>query len=232
MQALFTSLMHAVEGAPVVAMAAAVAWGILSIVLSPCHLAGIPLIVGYIDQQGRMGARRAFAISLLFSLGILVTIVAIGVVTAAAGRMMGDLGRWGNYGVSAIFFLTGLHLLGAINLPLPQAAQPRFRRKGLLAAFVLGLVFGVALGPCTFAYMAPMLGVAFRLASSNLAYGILLLMLYGVGHCSVIVFAGTSVEWVQRYLNWNEQSAGATMLRRTCGVLVLLGGLYLVYAAR
>jgi len=36
------------------------------------------------------------------------------------------------------------------------------QRKGLLAAFLLGLVFGIALGPCTFAYMAPMLAVAFR----------------------------------------------------------------------
>ncbi len=232
MEQIFTALTRAVEGTPAIAMTAAVAWGILSIVLSPCHLASIPLIVGFIDQQGQMTTRRAFAISLLFSLGILITIGVIGAVTAAAGRMMGDVGRWGNYGVAVIFFAVGLYLLGVINLPLPNAAQPGIKSKGLLAAFLLGLVFGVALGPCTFAYMAPMLGVTFRLASTNLTYGVLLLVLYGVGHCGVIVLAGTFTEVVQHYLNWNERSKGAVILKKVCGALVLLGGFWLLYTAR
>lgn len=229
---LFTSLSHGVEGAPAVALLAALAWGVLSILLSPCHLASIPLIVGYIDQQGRISMRRAFGIALLFALGILVTIGVIGAVTAAAGRMIGDVGLYGNYFVAAIFFVVGLHLLDAIRLPLPGAAQPGMKRKGMLAAFVLGLVFGVALGPCTFAYMAPMLAVTFKLAATNLAYGILLLLAYGAGHCGVIVLAGTFTEVVQHYLNWTEKSCGAVILKRVCGALVLAGGLYLIYTAR
>ncbi|MDX9867513.1 MAG: cytochrome c biogenesis protein CcdA [Kiritimatiellia bacterium] len=229
---LFAALTRAVEGTPAIAMTAAVVWGILSIVLSPCHLAGIPLIVGFIDRQGKMTTRRAFTISLLFSVGILVTIGVIGAVTAAAGKMMGDVGRWGNYAVAVIFFAVGLYLLEVITLPLPDPARPGIRSRGLLAAFVLGMVFGVALGPCTFAYMAPMLGVTFRLASTNLAYGILLLVLYGAGHCGVIVLAGTFSEAVQHYLNWNERSKGAVILKKVCGVLVLLGGLWLLYTAR
>ena len=229
---IFTSLSHAVEGVPAVALTASLVWGILSILLSPCHLASIPLIVGFIGQQGRITTRRAFGIAFLFALGILVTIAVIGVITAAAGRMLGDVGRYGNYFVAVIFFVVGLYLLDAIRLPMPGAAQPGMKRKGLLAAFILGLVFGIALGPCTFAYMAPMLAVTFRLAATNLPYGILLLLLYGVGHCTVIVLAGTFTELVQHYLNWTEKSRGAVILKRVCGALVLLGGLYLIYTAR
>ena len=229
---LFTALSRAVEGSAGLALSAAFVWGVLSILLSPCHLASIPLIVGFIDQQGRMTTRRAFTISLLFSVGILITIGVIGAITAAAGRMMGDVGRWGNYGVAVIFFVVGLYLLDAIRIPMPGAAQPGVKRKGMLAAFILGLVFGVALGPCTFAYMAPMLAVTFRLAATNLPYGILLLLLYGLGHCGVIVLAGTFSEVVQNYLNWNEKSQGALILKKVCGVLVILGGLYLLYTAR
>ncbi len=232
MEQLFTALSRAVEGSAVLALSAAFVWGVLSILLSPCHLASIPLIVGFIDQQGRMTTRRAFTISLLFAVGILVTIGVIGVITAAAGRMLGDVGRWGNYGVAMIFFVVGLYLLDAIRIPMPGAAQPGVKRKGMLAAFILGLVFGVALGPCTFAYMAPMLAVTFKLAATNLFYGILLLLLYGAGHCAVIVLAGTFTEVVQHYLNWNEKSMGAVILKKICGVLVLLGGLYLIYTAR
>jgi len=232
MEQLFTWLSRAVEGSAGLALCAAFTWGVLSIVLSPCHLASIPLIVGFIGQQGRIATRRAFGISFLFALGILITIGVIGIITAAAGRMLGDVGRYGNYFVAAIFFVVGLYLLDAIRLPMPGAAQPGMKRKGLLAAFVLGLVFGVALGPCTFAYMAPMLAVTFKLAATNLIYGILLLLLYGLGHCAVIVLAGTFTEVVQHYLDWNEKSKGAVILKRVCGGLVLLGGVYLIYTAR
>jgi cytochrome c-type biogenesis protein len=232
MERLFTVLTHAVEGTPLVALAAAFAWGILSIVLSPCHLASIPLIVGFIDQQGRMTTRRALSISTLFAVGILITIAAIGVITAMAGRMLGDVGRYGNYFVAMIFFLVGLVLLDVIPLPWSGPGQVNMKRKGALAAFVLGLVFGIALGPCTFAFMAPILGVAFKVATTSAAYGAFLLLVYGIGHCSVIVAAGTSTELVQKYLNWNEHSKGAVILKKVCGVLVLLGGVYLLYTAR
>jgi len=231
MEQLFTTLTRAVEGTPAVALASAFVWGILSILLSPCHLSSIPLIVGFIGGQGRISARRAFIISALFATGILITIGAIGAVTAAAGRMMGDVGVYGNYLVAVIFFFVGLNLLDVIPMPWSGPGRVGMKRKGMLAALILGLLFGIALGPCTFAYMAPMLAVTFRLAAVNLLYGVLLLGMYGAGHCSVIIFAGTFTEVVQRYLNWNERSKGAAILKKACGVLVLLGGVYLIYTA-
>jgi cytochrome c-type biogenesis protein len=231
MEQLFTNLSHAVEGAPLIALTASVVWGILSIILSPCHLASIPLIVGFISEQGQVTARRAFWTSTLFAVGILITIAVIGVITAAAGRMMGDVGRYGNYFVALIFFAVGLHLLGVIPMPWSGPGQVGMKRKGLLAAFILGLVFGIALGPCTFAFMWPVLTVTFKLAKTAPLYGASLLLAYGVGHCAVIVAAGTSTELVQRFLNWNEKSRGTTIVKYLCGALVLTAGLYLLWCA-
>jgi cytochrome c-type biogenesis protein len=231
MQELFTQLTHAVENTWFIALAASFIWGVLSILLSPCHLASIPLIVGFIDKQGKISTKRAFWISFLFAFGILITIGLVGAVTADAGRLMGDVGRYGNYFVAAIFFLVGLHLLDVIPMSFSGPGQVGMKRKGLLAAFLLGLIFGIAIGPCTFAYMAPMLAVTFKVASTNIVYGILLLVFYGLGHCSVIVFAGTFTELVEHYMNWNEKSKGAVILKKICGVLVLAGGLYMVYIA-
>ena len=231
LEALFISLSGAIEGSPATALAASFVWGILSILLSPCHLASIPLIVGFIDEQGRISTKRAFVIASLFATGILITIGIVGAITAAAGRMMGDLGRFGNYFVAVIFFLVGLHLLDIIPMPWNSPGQVGLKRKGALAAFILGLVFGIALGPCTFAYMAPMLTITFQLSSTNLLYGIALLLAYGIGHCSVIVGAGTFTGVVQHYLNWNERSAGARAVKKVCGVLVIFGGIWLIYTA-
>ena len=232
MQELLTSLTRAVQGAPHLALGAAFAWGVLSILLSPCHLSSIPLIVGFIGEQSNLTTRRAFAISTAFAVGILITIALIGAITASLGRMLGDVGSVANYLVAAIFFVVGLHLIGVIPAPWSGPGQVGTKQRGLLAGFLLGLVFGLALGPCTFAYMAPMLGVTLQVATTNLLYAVALLAAFGVGHCSVIVAAGTSTEAVQRYLNWNERSRGADVLRKVCGVLVLLGGLYLLYTAR
>jgi len=231
MQDILSGLTQAVQGAPAIALGAAFIWGVLSIVLSPCHLASIPLIVGFIDEQDVKSTGRAFALSLLFSAGMLITIALIGVATAMAGRMLGDVGRWGNWFVAGIFFLVGLHLLDVIPLNVRCAGQVGMKRKGLLAAFALGLVFGIALGPCTFAYMAPMLAVTFKVAANQFTYGALLLAVYGIGHCSVIVLAGTSTELVEKALHWNRESRGAVALKYTCGALVILGGLWLLYTA-
>jgi cytochrome c-type biogenesis protein len=228
---IFTALNNAVQGNPLIAIAASFGWGILSIILSPCHLSSIPLIVGFIDEQGRISTKRAFVVSTLFSVGILISIALIGAVTAAAGRMMGDVGRYGNYLVAIVFFVVGLHLIGIIPMPWSGPSNVGVKKKGLWAAFILGLVFGIALGPCTFAYMAPILSITFSLAGTSILYGFLLLLMYGIGHCSVIVFAGTFTEIVQRYLNWNEKSVGVSIVKKICGVLVILGGIYLIYTA-
>ncbi len=232
MEQLFITFTKAIEGAAPVALGASLVWGILSVVLSPCHLSSIPLIIGFISEQGKLTTRRAFGLSFLFGLGVLATIAILGMVTAAMGRMMGDVGRYGNYIVAAVFFLVGLHLIGLIPMPFSGPGNIGMRQKGFLASFVLGLVFGIALGPCTFAYMAPVLTLSLKVASANAVYAALLLAMYGLGHCSVIVAAGTSTEAVQNYLNWNEKSKGVNIVKRICGVLVLLGGFYLIYAAR
>jgi len=225
---IFEWLSSSLQASPMLALTASFIWGILSIILSPCHLSSIPLIVGFVDGQGKISTRRAFLISVVFALGILVTIAVIGTITGLMGRMLGDIGKYGNYAVAVIFFIVGLYLLDIIQLPWSGPDGTRFKQKGMLGVFLLGLIFGAAVGPCTFAYMAPMLGVVFKTASTNLLYSISLLFAYGIGHCSVIIIAGTSAELVQRTLNWNEKSKGTLIIKKICGVLVILGGVYLL----
>ncbi|MFC1558563.1 cytochrome c biogenesis CcdA family protein [candidate division KSB1 bacterium] len=230
-ESLFNWLYSTLNSAPGFALLGSFLWGILSIILSPCHLASIPLIIGFIDKQGISSAKRAFSVSALFSIGILITIVLIGFITGLLGRMLGDIGRYGNYFVAVIFFIVGLYLMGILPLPfLGKTDQPSIKKKGLFAAFTLGLIFGIALGPCTFAYMAPMLAIVFTTASSKLLFAVSLILAYAAGHCSVIIFAGTFTSIIQKYLNWNEKSRGVEITKKVCGVLVIIGGIYLIYS--
>jgi len=227
---LFTALSHAIEGAPLIAVAASFIWGILSIVLSPCHLTTIPLIIGYLSKQRELSTKKAFYLSTIFSVGILMSIAVIGGITAAAGQILGDVGKIGNYVVAMVFLIFGLSLLGILPLNFPGLGPIKSQRKGYFSVLSLGLVFGLALGPCTFAFMAPMLGIVFNLTAKNLLKGLVLLSAFAVGHCAVIIAAGTSTRLVQQITKWDEQSKGITIIRKICGILVLLGGIYLVYS--
>lgn len=224
----------ALAASPAVALAAALVWGVMSVVLSPCHLSSIPLVVAYMNGSTELpGTRRALGISTSFALGILASIAAIGLVTAAAGRMIGDVGPAGNYVMAAVFFAVGLNLVGLLPVPSSWGGHPVGTiRRGPWGALVLGLVFGAALGPCTFAFMAPILGIGFRAGSTAPGYAALLITLFGIGHAGIIVLAGAFGEGVQRWMNWKAGSRGAAVVRITAGVLVLLAGAFFLYTAR
>jgi cytochrome c-type biogenesis protein len=228
---LFTWLTLAMGEGFAVALLAALGWGIASILLSPCHLSSIPLVIGYVSSQGKEGTKRPFSLSLVFALGILLTIGLVGLITASAGRMMGDVGLWGNILVAGVFLVVGLYLLDVIRFSWSSIMPAGSIARGWRGALVLGLLFGVGLGPCTFAFMAPVLGVVFSLATTNTVQALGLMAAFGIGHCAVIVAAGGAAGTVQRYLHWTDRSTGALWLKRGAGVLVLLGGVYYVSTA-
>jgi cytochrome c-type biogenesis protein len=231
MEAIFIWLSDAMTGARWIALLAAAGWGVASLVLSPCHLASIPLIVGFIAERKDTSTRQAFFHSLLFALGILLSIAAVGGITAAAGRMLGDVGPWANYAVAAVLVLVGLHLMSLLPLPWKQGLSlPRFQGKS--AALLLGLIFGIALGPCTFAYLAPVLGVIFSVARTQPGFAAALILAFGIGHCLLIVIAGTSTAKVQKIQHWHKDSTWGLWLRFACGLLVLGGAVWLVVTAQ
>ena len=209
------------------ALLAAFAWGVVSIVFSPCHLASVPLIVGFISTQGDASTGRAFRLSLVFSLGVLVSIALIGLITASLGRLVGDLGAIGNVAVAVVFFVFGLYLMDL--LPLNWTSFPSTtRRRGMPAALGLGLVFGIGLGPCSFAFLAPLLMIVFGQAQVDYALAVGLLGAFALGHCGVIVLAGTAAQRVQTVVSWGGRSGVTRWVRRACGGLVVLAGVYLL----
>jgi cytochrome c-type biogenesis protein len=226
---LLSALTQTLHAQPAVALVGAWLWGVASILLSPCHLAGVPLVVAYTGWNGTLSSWRAASLSTVFALGILVTVALVGAISVVAGRMLGALGPVTNYLVAALLFVVGLELLGVWPVRWPALPRADTTRRGLAGAFLFGLAFGTALGPCTFAFLAPVIGLTIDAASTRPVFALSLMLAYAVGHCGVIALAGASGPMVARYAAWSERGVG--MFRQACGVLVLAGGLYLIYAA-
>jgi cytochrome c-type biogenesis protein len=226
---LLTALSRTLDAQPGFALMGAFLWGVASILLSPCHLASVPLVVAYAGRSASLSSRRAAGLATIFALGILVTVAILGAVSVLAGRMLGALGGVTNYLVAALLFVVGLELLGAWPFRWSGLPRPEPTRRGLAGAFLFGLAFGTALGPCTFAFLAPVIGMTVQIAGTRPLFAMLLTVAYAAGHCAVLALAGAAGPLLSGYAGWSQR--GVNVLRRACGLLVLAGGLYLVYAA-
>lgn len=208
-----------------VSYGAAVLWGLMSVALSPCHLGSIPLIVGFINNGERAARSRAFLLSLLFALGLLVTLGALGTAAAIAGTLFGRIGAIPRIAVAVFLILCGLWLMDVpplSRISLSSKAPPA--RRGAFGALSLGLVYGVILGPCSFAFLAPIIGIAFSTGASSLGFGIGLMGAFALGHCAAIVAAGTFGDAIRAILARRGSGAAATWFKRGCGALVVAAG--------
>ena len=210
---------------------AALAWGLCSVIFSPCHLASIPLIVAYVNEQDPESPWQAAWLSTLFAIGILITIAVSGALTVVAGHALGEAGSKGTFLVSAIFLLIGLDLLDVISIPWFGTRKENVRSKGAAGALLLGLLFGVAAGPCTFAFLAPIMAATFLASTSNIPQGIVMLTCFGIGHCVVLALTGVFAERAKYFANWNHETQTAKRVKAGLGILLILTGLYLLYSA-
>ncbi len=228
MDSIFISLNNLISQGMLFTFLAAFVWGVLSIALSPCHLTSIPLIIGFIDAVDESNIKRRFLLSVLFASGVLVSIGIIGIITASIGRIAGDLGAWGNWFAAGIFIIIGLNFLNIIPLNFSGISSIPIKMKGPFAAILIGLFFGVALGPCTFAFMAPVLAVTFAKEGTNLITNFLVIFMYGLGHSFLIVLAGTFTDNLKRYLSINDNSNYTAILKKISGILLLIGAVYFI----
>lgn len=226
---IFNQLSQALASNPAIALLASFIWGMLSVLLSPCHLASIPMIVGYLDGQKDLSTKKAFRLSAFFTLGILAMMAIIGLITGLLGKILGDVGSWTEPVMGIVFMIMAFFIADILKMPsFLSGGAGKASRKGIWGALSLGFLLGIALGPCSFAFMAPILGIVFTSAGSQFIFALTLVLAYIIGHCLVIILAGTFAGSVQSYLKWSSNSKGTKIVKIVCAILVFIAGLYLI----
>jgi len=203
------------------------AWGMISVLFSPCHLASIPLIVGYVGGQDKMvHPRQAGVYSLLFTAGLFLTIALIGILCALLGRMLGDVGNYWQILVGIILIWVALGMLGVDKCLMPGNLLYKLNLKGMFGAFVLGLAYGILSGSCTFGFIAPILAII--TVQEKVIIGILYIILFAIGHCLPIVIAGSSTAAVKKLLESSSWNGAGHWFRKFAGSTIVLLGLYFI----
>lgn len=226
MNEILTTLTTALAGAPALALVAAIELGVASVLLSPCHLASVPLIVAVVRARNHE-IQRAAPVALRFGVGLLFSFAIVGGVTIALGRIAGDLGTLGTLLAGGILLAFGLEILEVIHLPwFPSTTS---RASGRTARPILvGFLFGASLGPCTFSLMAPALGVAFAFADTRPILAASLVAAFAAAHTGVVVIAGVFGDATARFLDSSGASRAVVLLRRGLGVMLIAAGLALI----
>jgi len=202
-------------------------WGMISVLFSPCHLAAIPLMVGYVaGQEKAASARHATRYAVAFTGGLFLTIAAVGLLCSLMGWMLGDVGPYWTIAVGAVLVWVALDMFGVGACSLSGTAVSRLKVRGLSGAFVLGLAYGTLSGTCTFGFLAPILAII--TVQQQVLTGMILIIVFGVGHALPIAVAGSSVTLVQRILENGFFQQGSFWVKRAAGVIVGLLGIYFI----
>jgi cytochrome c-type biogenesis protein len=224
MEAFFRNIQHIIQNQHGLAFIAVFLGGLIS-AASPCVLAAIPLIIGYVGGYSEGSKRKAALFSLAFVLGLSITFTLLGAAASVMGQFFSFMGRWLYVGLAVIAILMGLQLMGTVSIPLPFQKTRTVKTKGLLGAFLLGMLTGTVSSPCATPVLAVIL--AYVSTQGNMMYGGSLLFVYALGHCALIFLAGLSIGLTESIVNSKGAKNFSFYAKKLSGVLLIFAGIYI-----
>ncbi|MCI2055787.1 MAG: cytochrome c biogenesis protein CcdA [Oscillibacter sp.] len=194
---------------------------------TPCSLSSIPLVIGYVGGAGARDTKRALRLSVTFALGSAVTFTVLGVIAATAGSLMGTSTSWWYIILGILMVLMALQTWGIFEIIPSSYLLARNTKKGYAGAFLAGILGGIFSSPCSTPVLIALLAIV--AGKGSLAWGILLLLLYSIGHGILAVIAGTSIGFVQKLSQSEKYGKASGILKIVMGGVILLMGFYLFY---
>lgn len=194
---------------------------------TPCSLSSIPLVVGYVGGTGQRDTKRAFWFSVIFATGAAVTFTVLGVIASLAGRLIGTSASWWYIILGILMVLMALQTWGIYEVIPSSYLLAKNTKKGFVGAFIAGILGGIFSSPCSTPVLIALLAIV--AGKGSVLWGILLLLLYSIGHGMLAVIAGTSIGFVQKLPASEKYGKASTILKNTMGFLILIIGFYMFY---
>ena len=227
METLLIHLTQSLTDNPFLAYVGVFLGGILSS-SSPCVLATIPLVIGYVGGYAEGDRRKALIYSLTFIVGLSMTFTILGAIASFVGGLFGVVGRTWYFVVGGVAVAIGIHLIGLYEWNLPVSVHFQPKQRGILGAFLLGLIFGIVSSPCATPVLVLIL--TFAASKGEVLYGTSLLFVYAVAHCALIFLAGVATGFAEGFMKSRGILNMATWGKRIGGSIVFLVGVYMVYS--
>lgn len=222
----FPDLEPVIAAYPFLAFGAVFLAGVISSA-SPCVLATIPLVVGFVGGYSDGDRWKAFRYSLAFIVGLSLTFTAFGAAAGLLGTMFGTLGGWWYAAAGGLALIMGGQMIGLYEISVPIKRDFRPKQGGLAGAFLLGLFFGVVSSPCATPVLVVLL--TFVATKGQVLYGVALLFTYAIGHCLLMLAAGTFTGFIEAFVKAKGVLNFSLWAKRLSGVVVALVGAWFVW---
>ena len=220
------SLALFIQNNPAFAIIAVFAGGLVS-AASPCVLAVIPLVIGYVGGYSQGDKKKAVKYSLVFALGLSVSFTLLGAAAGFIGSFLGLTGKYFFWVIAVIAIAMGLSLVGLYQIKIPFRDKLQPKTKGLTGAFLMGLLFGFVSVPCATPVLVVIL--AYVASKGQILYGTLLLFIYAIGHCALIILAGIITGFVESFAKSKGITGFSIWAKKISGILIILVGGYVFY---
>lgn len=151
--------------------------GIISFI-SPCMLPMLPVYISYFAGNADKKT-HTLARALAFVVGFTAVFSLLGLFAGSVGAFLSRYKTAVNIvsGIAVIIF--GLSCLEVIRIPFFKGISGGYEVKGVLSAFIFGVIYSVSLTPCVGAFLGSALMLAS--ASGSSLQGALLLAVYSLG---------------------------------------------------
>lgn len=226
MTELLTRLSELIQNSGWIAPLLALFAGVLTS-FTPCSLSTIPLVIGFVGGTNQSNTQKAFSLSLVFALGSAVTFTVLGVIAATAGQLLGNGGKWWYLILGVLMVLMALQTWGIFEIIPSSYLLSKNKKRGFIGAFFAGILGGIFSSPCSTPVLIALLTIV--AGKGSVLWGIMLLLLYSIGHGILSVIAGTSVGFVQKLSADARYGRASTVLKIVMGGIILLIGFYLFY---
>lgn len=195
--------------------------------VTPCSLSTIPLVIGVVGGTGQKDTKKAFKLSLTFALGTAVTFTTLGTLASLAGNLIGTSAKWWYIALGILMLMMALQTWEVFNFIPSTYLISKSTKTGYIGAFIAGILGGIFSSPCSTPVLIALLAIV--AGKGSIVWGILLLLLYSIGHAILAVVAGTSVGFVQKLSQSEKYGKFSKVLKIVMGCTILIIAFYMFY---
>lgn len=196
--------------------------------ISPCSLAMLPLIIGYVGGYSKETPFRTFLQLCFFIFGTAIVFTLIGIACALTGNVFASaMGGYFTLIIASLLLVMGLKLLDIIDIEAPTIikSMPVNKTNSIFVyPVLLGITFALAGTPCSTPILAGIM--AFAAMGKNLSLAILMLFLFAMGQGVILILAGLFTSSIK---NLRALSAFTEILLKFSGILLILVSAYLYW---
>lgn len=194
--------------------------------ISPCSLAMLPLIIGYVGGYSKEKTTTTFFQMLLFVFGTAIVFSVIGIICAVTGRVFVSSSYFALI-VSSILMIMGLKLTGILDFEIPVIIKEMPQNatgSRIVYPIILGAVFALIGTPCSTPILAGIM--AFASLGANIINAVIMLFLFALGQGLIIIIAGVLTSQLK---NMQKLHKFAEALMKICGILLIFVSIYIFY---